>query len=346
MKFTGKLRIAGPCSAESPEQLLASVAPIEVHNYDVIRAGIWKPRTQPGAFEGRGEVALSWLHEVGQRLQKPTVVEVATPEHLAMALRANIDMIWIGARTTVNPFMVQELCEALRGVDVPVFVKNPISPDVSLWEGAIQRFLNVGVRRVAAIHRGFYSYYATLYRNEPLWSLPLELKRRLPSLSVLCDPSHIGGSRALLQPLLQESIDLLFDGWMVEVHATPDVALSDAQQQITPLQYNDLIAGLVSKRSMSSDEKSNLEMRVIRKKIDECDAQLLRTIGERLSWVKKIAALKQQHLVLTLQPDRWNEILLATNAEARRMGIAEDLVYAIMQALHQESIKIHREKIV
>lgn len=338
-----KLRIVGPCGAESEEQLHHTIKLLDSDQYDIIRAGIWKPRTKPGMFEGVGTIGLGWLKDSALQVHKHCMTEVANTEHVDAALKAGIDMVWIGARTTVNPFQVQEIAQALKGVDIPVFVKNPIHADLELWIGAIERFLWIGTKRVAAVHRGFYMYKKEHYRNPPMWSIPLELKRRYPTLSVITDPSHIGGQRELIQPLAQEAYDLDFDGLMIESHYSPDTALSDAMQQITPQEYNNLMRSLLIKEDHTDDTEINIAIEQLREKIDETDSKLMDALRHRLDLVKEIAELKQKSNLSVYQNDRWNNILVQRLQTAQKMGLDEKMIRNIWDLIHQESLRIHQE---
>lgn len=338
-----KLRIAGPCGAESVDQLQATIRELDLQQYDIIRAGIWKPRTKPGHFEGVGQQGLKWLKDIAIQVGKSCITEVANTEHVEAALEAGIDMVWIGARTTVNPFQVQEIAQALKGVDIPVFVKNPIHADLELWIGAIERFLWIDLKKIAAVHRGFYMYKKELYRNPPMWSIPLELKRRFHTLSVICDPSHIGGKRELIQPLAQEAYDLDFDGLMIETHHMPDAALSDAMQQITPHVYNQIMESLTIKEYRTDNTAINLAIETLREKIDETDSKLMDALRHRLVLVKEIAELKQKSNLSVYQNDRWNEILVQRLQTAQQMGLDENMIKNIWDLIHQESLRIHQE---
>lgn len=329
------LYIAGPCSAESREQVLEAARGIKAAGIGIMRAGVWKPRTRPGSFEGRGAVALDWLAEAKQTYGMRVVTEVATPEHIEAALRAGIDGVWIGARTTTNPFAVQDMADALRGVDIAVLVKNPVSPDVDLWSGSIERIYNAGVRRLAAVHRGFATYDNSAYRNPPHWSAPIELHRRLPELTLLCDPSHIGGRREVVARLSQEALDLGFDGLMIECHPRPDEALSDAQQQLTPAELKALVDSLVWRR-MSDDDGSLQEFRL---HIDALDSHILELLAERMGVAREIGAYKLKHSMAVVQRERFNELLNAAADKAHTMGMSREFIHAIFSAIHEESVR-------
>lgn len=331
----GPLYIAGPCSAESREQLLTAARGVLSAGVRVFRAGVWKPRTRPGSFEGMGREALPWLGEVKERYGLRVITEVATPEHIEQVLEAGLDGVWIGARTTTNPFAMQEIADALRGTDIALFVKNPVSPDVDLWSGAIERLYNSGVRRMAAVHRGFMSYDTSLYRNMPHWSVPIELHRRLPQLPILSDPSHIGGRRELVQPLAQEALDRGFDGLMIECHPQPDVALSDAQQQVTPEELDAMLRSLVLRRTPVTQDA----LRDYRLHIDSLDSRILELLAERMGVARDIGDYKRAHSMAVVQRERFNELLLAAEAKAEKMGVSKKFIHQIFTAIHEESVR-------
>ena len=329
------LYIAGPCSAESREQVLEAACGIKAAGIGVMRAGVWKPRTRPGSFEGRGAVALEWLQEVKREYNLRVITEVATPEHIEAVLRADIDGVWIGARTTTNPFAVQEMADALRGVDIAVLVKNPVSPDVDLWSGSIERIYNAGIRRLAAVHRGFATYDNSAYRNPPHWSAPIELHRRLPELTLLCDPSHIGGRRDIIARLSQEALDLGFDGLMIECHPEPDKALSDAAQQITPEVLKSILAGLEWRRSPVAPDA----LRDFRMHIDSIDSRVVELLAERMDVAREIGEYKLKHDMAIVQHDRYNEMLLAVENRAAMMGLEKEFIHQIFRTIHEESVR-------
>ncbi len=334
------LYIAGPCSAESRKQLLATARGVAEAGVKILRAGAWKPRTKPGSFEGVGSEALRWLSEAKELYGLHTMTEVATPEHLEEALRSGIDGVWIGARTTTNPFAMQEIADALRGVDTAVLVKNPVIADVSLWIGSIERVYNSGVRRIAAVHRGFGTYEMTAYRNSPHWSVPIELRRRLPELMLLSDPSHIGGRRELIAPLAQEALDLGFDGVMIECHNNPSCALSDAQQQITPEELKRLIGDLIWRRSVEASDA----LRDFRLHIDSIDNRLVELLAERMGVAREIGDYKRAHSMAVVQQARFNELLQAAEARAENMGLSRSFIHSIFSAIHEESVRQQIEK--
>lgn len=340
-KKAGPLVIAGPCGAESSVQVHETAKGIAALNkVSLFRAGVWKPRTRPNSFEGRGEAALQWLKEVQERFGLKTTVEVANGTHVDQALKHGVDVLWIGARTTVNPFSVQEIADALRGVDVPVMVKNPVHADLQLWIGAIERIYQTGIRRMAAIHRGFHSYAKAIYRNKPLWHLPIELKTLFPSLPILCDPSHIGGSRDILQSIAQEALDLGMEGLMIETHADPSAALSDAQQQITPAALDHLLSRLVVRSSDTADPLTRNRLADLRRIIDEIDDELLHALRKRVQIIEEIGNYKKAHNITVFQLERWQEILRTRGQWADKMGLSRHHIEKICQILHEESIRI------
>lgn len=329
------LYIAGPCSAESREQLLAAARGVAAAKVSVLRAGVWKPRTKPGSFEGIGSKALEWLAEAKREYGLKVITEVATPEHLEQVLKAGLDGVWIGARTTTNPFAMQQIADALRGVDTAVIVKNPVIPDVDLWVGAIERIYNSGVRRLAAVHRGFGTHQTTPYRNAPHWSVPIELHRRIPTMSILSDPSHIGGRRDLVAQLSQQALDLGFSGLMIECHPRPEEALSDAAQQITPDTLSNLIATLKLRRTpVGNDALGDFRLH-----IDTIDSRIIELLAERMDVAREIGEYKRQHGMAVVQHDRYNELLLAAEAKAEAMSISKKFVNQIFSAIHEESVR-------
>jgi chorismate mutase len=312
---------------------------------DMLRAGIWKPRTKPGMFEGIGVKGLPWLASAKKKTGLPISVEVATAKHVQDALQFDVDVLWIGARTTVNPFSVQEIADALRGVDIPVLVKNPINPDLELWGGAIERLHKVGLTDVGMIHRGFSSYGNTEYRNAPMWHLPIEMKRRFPGMLLICDPSHISGNRTLLQPVAQKSIDLDFGGLMLESHITPDEAWSDAKQQVTPERLAEILDALVW-RAESTDEQSFINaLATLREQINHIDDELLTLIGQRMKIADKIGEYKRENNITILQTNRWNEILDRAINKGELLGLSKDFIVKYFDAVHLESIN-HQNKVM
>ena len=328
--------IAGPCSAESREQVLNTATELAKNGVKVFRAGIWKPRTKPGGFEGVGTVGLPWLKEVKQKTGMLVATEVATAAHVFEAIKAGIDLLWIGARTAANPFAMQELADALKGTDIPVLVKNPVNPDLELWIGALERLVNAGVNNVGVILRGFSTYDQKLYRNLPLWHIPIELRRRYPNITMFCDPSHIGGKRELIAPISQQAMDLKFDGLMVESHCNPDEALSDARQQITPQILDFTLKMLVLRENVQTTENIS----VLRKQIDEIDEQLLAILAKRNRISREIGTYKKENNMPVLQTGRYNEILEKRAAMGEAMNLDKEFVFAIMKAIHEESVRI------
>ena len=340
------LIISGPCSAESEEQLLTIATDLAATGkVDVLRAGVWKPRTKPGMFEGMGVKALPWMVKVKALTGLPIAVEVATARHVENALQFDTDLLWIGARTTVNPFSVQEICDALRGTDVPVLIKNPINPDIELWSGGIERLYKAGIKNVGMIHRGFSNYGNTEFRNAPMWHLPIEMKRRFPDMLLICDPSHICGNRTGLQEVAQKSIDLGFGGLMIETHCDPDNAMSDAKQQITPETLAGMLDTLVW-RYENTDEKEFLTaLAAFREQINQLDDELLSLIGQRMKIADQIGAYKKDNKITILQTQRWNEILAKAFLKGERFGLGKDFITKYFDAIHMESIN-HQNKIM
>lgn len=330
------LVIAGPCAAETEEQVMDVARALAADGCRIFRAGVWKPRTKPGTFEGKGTIALPWLQRVKEETGMLLATEVATPEHVEQCLRHGIDLLWVGARTSANPFAMQALADALRGTDIPVLVKNPVNPDIELWMGALERLDQAGVRRLGAIHRGFCSYGEKLYRNTPMWPIPIELRRRCPSMPILCDPSHIGGNRALIAPLSQQAMDLRFDGLVVECHCHPDEAWSDARQQITPDSLHQVLASLVV-RNPKGQEGDQLQH--LRGDIDEIDRQLVDLLGQRMSVCREMGRYKKERGITVLQADRYKSLLRERMEEAKRCGLSPDAVARFFELIHEESIR-------
>lgn len=326
--------IAGPCSAETEEQVLRTAGQLAAKGIKIFRAGIWKPRTKPGGFEGVGEVGLSWLQRVKEEYHMLTATEVATPAHVEAALAHDIDILWIGARTVVNPFAMQDLADALRGKDVPVLVKNPVNPDLELWIGGLQRLNDAGIQRLAVIHRGFSSYDKRIYRNLPMWHIPIELRRRIPNLPIFGDPSHIGGRRELIAPLCQQAMDLGFDGLIVESHCNPDAAWSDAAQQVTPEVF-DFILDKLTIRKVSEPTES---LDSLRKQIDECDDRLLEILNKRMRISREIGMYKKEHNMTIVQTTRYSEILDKRGAQGSLCGMSQSFVRDLLELIHEESI--------
>ena len=331
--------IAGPCSAETEEQVMSTARNLSRHGIKIFRAGIWKPRTKPGGFEGIGAEGLPWLKRVKKELGMYVATEIATSKHIREALANDVDILWIGARTSANPFAMQEIADALEGTDIPVMIKNPVNPDLELWIGAIERIYNAGVRRIAAIHRGFSVYDKNIYRNLPQWHIPIELKRRLPNLPIFCDPSHIGGKRELVGPLCQQAMDLNFDGLMVESHCNPEKAWSDASQQVTPDVLDFILDTLIIRGMKQSTE--SLEQ--LRKQIDTCDNDLLELLAKRMRISEEIGQYKKEHNMPILQSARYEEILSKRIFQAKSMGMSEDFMKTVLVAIHEESVRHQME---
>ena len=327
--------IAGPCSAETEEQVIETARQLAYKGCHIFRAGVWKPRTKPGGFEGNGEAALPWLKRVKEETGMLTSTEVATPEHVELALKYDIDILWVGARTAANPFAMQAIADSLQGVDIPVLVKNPVNPDLELWIGAMERINQAGVKRIAAIHRGFSSYDKKIYRNLPMWQIPIELRRRIPELPIFCDPSHIGGRRELIAPLCQQAMDLGFDGLIIECHCDPDKAWSDAKQQITP-DILDYILGLLVIRDQSVTTEG---ISALRKQIDDLDNQLMELLSKRMRVCREIGHYKKEHNMTVLQTSRYNEILNKRGAQGSLCGMDPNFIKTIFEAVHEESVR-------
>ena len=333
---TDPLIIAGPCSAETEQQTLDTALALSAIGVKVFRAGIWKPRTKPGGFEGVGDCGLSWLQAVKSETGMAVATEVATVDHVRAALDAGIDILWVGARTTANPFAMQDIADELKGHDqVTVLVKNPLNPDLDLWIGAIQRLMNAGITRIGAVHRGFSSAGTHVYRNDPQWHIPFELRRLAPHMTILCDPSHIGGNREFVEPLAQQALDMGFDGLMIESHCNPDHALSDSSQQITPDQLKAIIDRLVIRSGTPIED----ELALLRQQIDDCDHELLAVLARRMSVSREIGRFKKSHNLRIVQPDRYQAVIKARLDEAQSLGLTSDFVQSIMQAIHEESVR-------
>ncbi len=338
--------ISGPCSAETEEQVMATAIQLaQIKEVSVFRAGIWKPRTRPNSFEGVGIEGLKWLRTVKQETGLMVGTEVANEKHVYEALKYGIDMLWIGARTSVNPFTVQEISDALNGVDVMVFVKNPINPDLELWIGALERISRAGITKLGAIHRGFSTYEKTIYRNQPNWQLPIELRRRIPDLPIICDPSHISGSREFLHEISQKAMDLNFDGLMLESHIDPDKALSDAAQQLTPNDLKELLSRLVLRSPGTSDPKLLDILGELRQQIDVFDDALIDILEKRMKVAETIGQYKKENNITILQTTRWDEIIKKVMVNGQLKGLSREVIDTIFKAIHQESIN-HQMKIM
>ena len=329
------LVIAGPCSAETEEQVMNTAMQLAGKGCHIFRAGVWKPRTKPGGFEGNGEIALPWMAAVKEETGMLIATEVATPEHVELALKYGIDILWVGARTTANPFAVQSLADALKGVDVPVLVKNPVNPDLELWIGALQRINQAGIMRMGAIHRGFSSYEKKLYRNMPMWQIPIELHRRMPGLPILCDPSHISGRRDLIAPLCQQAMDIGMDGLIVESHCEPDKAWSDASQQVTP----DVLDYILSMLIIRDAVDLTTSLATLRKQIDEIDNDLIDLLARRMGISREIGLYKKEHGLTVVQTKRYSEILDKRAAQGALRGIESDCIKKIFESIHEESVR-------
>lgn len=329
--------IAGPCSAETREQVLDTARQLAANGIKIFRAGIWKPRTKPGGFEGVGAEGLEWLKEVKAETGMYVSTEVATRQHVEAALAAGIDLLWIGARTSANPFAMQEIADALSdaGADVPVLIKNPVNPDLELWIGAMERIYNAGIRRIGAIHRGFSAYGKHLYRNLPQWHIPIELRRRLPNIPIFSDPSHIGGKRELVAPLSQQALDMGFDGLIIESHCEPDCAWSDKAQQVSPDVLNFILNTLVIRDSKSSTESLTL----LRQQIDQIDNEILESFNKRMRVSREIGQYKKEHRIPVLQAGRYDSIMKSRVKLAVEMGMSAEFMTAVLSAIHEESVR-------
>ncbi len=329
------LVISGPCSAETEEQVMEAARQLKAQGVKIFRAGIWKPRTKPGGFEGIGEEGLPWLVRVKKELGMYVSTEVATAAHVRAALAHDVDLLWIGARTTANPFAVQEIADALEGVDIPVLIKNPVNPDLDLWIGAIQRVYNAGIRKIGAIHRGFSSFDKKIYRNLPMWHIPIELHRQIPNMPIICDPSHIGGKRELIAPISQQAMDLHFDGLIIESHCNPEKAWSDAAQQVTPQVLELILNNLVIRDEVATTENLNS----LRRQIDELDNNLLELLAKRMRVSREIGQYKKEHNMPILQESRYDEILNDRIKQAEQMGMDAEFMKTVLVAIHEESVR-------
>lgn len=340
------LIISGPCSAETEEQVMATATGLAATGkVDVLRAGIWKPRTRPGSFEGIGTKGLPWLQAAKKVTGIPVAVEVATAKQVEDALHFDVDILWLGARTTVNPFSVQEIADALRGVDVPVLIKNPINPDLELWIGAVERVAKAGIKQIGLIHRGFSSYGNTEYRNAPMWHLAIEMKRRYPELMIINDPSHICGRRDILQEVAQKAIDLDFDGLIIESHVDPDHAWSDAKQQVTPERLGEMLGNIRWRKEDVASEEYHAALEKLRQQINQLDDELMQILGQRIKVAEKIGQYKKDNNITILQTNRWNEILERAFAKGDKLGLSKEFITKYFDAVHMESIN-HQNKIM
>ncbi len=338
--YQSPMVIAGPCSAETEQQVFDTVKQIteRTGRVSMIRAGIWKPRTRPNTFEGVGPVGLPWVVNAGKTFGLPVCVEVANPLHVELCLKMGIDVLWIGARTTVSPFIIQEIAESLKGVDIPLMVKNPVNPDLDLWLGAVERFRNVGIEKIAVIHRGFSTYEKTIYRNPPMWEIPIELRRRHPEIPVIVDPSHMGGARELIKPLSQQAMDMGFDGLMIETHHNPDMAWSDAKQQLTPDALANVLSALVVRQpNVMQDEYAPLSE--LRARVDRIDDYIIELMGERMGISEEIGKFKKEHRLAIHQASRWSHIVGRALQKGKNTNLSEDFILKVFQQIHNESIR-------
>ncbi len=337
--------IAGPCSAETLEQVMDAAVQLKSYGINIFRAGIWKPRTRPNSFEGIGEKGLYWLQEVKEKTGMMTATEIANAKHAELALKAGVDILWIGARTTVNPFAVQEIADVLKNRDLPIMVKNPINPDLNLWIGALERLHNVGIKKLVAIHRGFSTYDKTKYRNEPQWKIAIELKRRIPNLPIICDPSHICGTRKYLSEISQIAMDLNYHGLIIESHPNPKEAWSDAEQQLTPKNLSKMLNELVIRKAEVNNKNLLDTLGELRTMIDLYDNQLLDLVEKRMSVVEQIGRHKKDHNIAVLQNKRWDNILHRITKKGKEKGLSKEFVSTVFKAIHIESIN-HQRKIM
>ncbi|ULB35271.1 MULTISPECIES: bifunctional 3-deoxy-7-phosphoheptulonate synthase/chorismate mutase type II [Proteiniphilum] len=329
------LVISGPCSAETEEQVMVTAGQLASIGVKIFRAGVWKPRTKPGGFEGVGSPALKWLLKAKKETGMYVATEVATEKHVYESLKYGVDLLWIGARTTANPFAVQEIADTLRGVDIPVLIKNPVNPDLELWIGALERLYNAGIKRLGVIHRGFSTPDKTVYRNIPQWHIPIELKRRYPALPILCDPSHIGGDRNLIFKLSQQAMDLNYSGLIIESHCSPDDAWSDRAQQITPAALKEVLDSLVIRNTVQTTE----DLSVLRNQIDDLDNELLQLLAKRMRVSREIGYYKLEHDMPILQTQRYDQILTDRACQGERMEMSGDFIKQVLEAIHSESVR-------
>lgn len=331
--------ISGPCSAESEEQLLTTARELsKIPEVKILRAGIWKPRTRPDGFQGAGENGLKWLQKASKETGLLTAVEVASPRHIELALKYNIDVFWLGARTVVNPFSVQEIAESLKGLDIPVLIKNPVNPDVKLWIGAIERVNLAGIKKIVAVHRGFYYFNNVSTRNSPMWEIPIELKRQIPNLPVICDPSHISGKHDHLASISQKALDLEMNGLMIESHYKPSVALTDSAQQITPAALREMLSVLIVRKSSGSAEMQT-KLEELRAEIDKIDAEMLNILAQRMRIIDEIGEYKKENDITILQIKRWRNIILDRLEIGLKLGLSEDFLLDVLELVHKESIQ-------
>lgn len=336
--------ISGPCSVESEEQMMQTAKEItKAGKVSILRGGIWKPRTRPNSFEGVGEDGLKWLKNAGLEVGLPVATEVANAEHVEACLKNGVDVLWVGARTSVNPFSVQEIADALKGVDIPVIVKNPITPDINLWIGALERINAAGITKIAALHRGFSSFHKSSYRNVPMWEIPIELKMMCPDLPLFCDPSHIAGDKELIPYVSQKALDLDMEGLMIESHINPSVAKSDAKQQVTPMELNTLLSDLIIREKYSESEDFINKLEQLRSVIDSLDEELINKFASRMEIIEKIGAYKSENNVTILQLERWEKILSNRTFLASKVGLSDQFIKKVLELVHQESIRVQTE---
>ncbi|NVJ89488.1 MAG: bifunctional 3-deoxy-7-phosphoheptulonate synthase/chorismate mutase type II [Flavobacteriaceae bacterium] len=345
MKLSHPLVIAGPCSAETEEQVLKIAHELKDSDVNYYRAGIWKPRTRPGNFEGVGALGLKWLKKVKEETGMKTCTEVANKNHVELAIENDVDLLWIGARSTVSPFIMQEIADVLEGTDKIVLVKNPVNPDLALWLGGIERLYSANIKNLGAIHRGFSTYDKTKYRNNPEWQLAIEFQDKFPDLPLICDPSHITGKRDMIFDVSQTALDLNYDGLMIETHTDPDNAWSDAAQQVTPSRLKQIMEDLKIRKETETDSNYRTSLENLRAQINVVDDQLIELLGKRMKVADKIGELKKENNVAVLQSRRWNEILGKMVLEGEQKGLSEEFVLRMFKAIHQESIN-HQEKII
>ena len=331
--------IAGPCSAESEKQVLETVHQLKKHKNLIFRAGIWKPRTRPHSFEGVGEKGLKILQLAKKETGLKTTTEVAKAAHVSLAMKHEVNILWIGARTTGNPFAIQEIAEALKGSNIPVMVKNPINPELNLWIGAIERLMDAGIKKIAAIHRGFFAYKSSKYRNTPQWQIAIDLQRKFPTIPIICDPSHISGKSNLIYDIAQKAMDLNYDGLMIETHIDPANALSDSQQQITPQKLDEILANLIIRNFETDNKNFKASLKQLRIQIDDLDIELIDVLKRRMELVEKIGIHKKENKVTILQNNRWAEMLTKRTQYGKENGLSEVFIQQLLKAIHQESIE-------
>jgi len=337
-QYSKPVIIAGPCSAESEKQVLETAHQLKKHKDLIFRAGIWKPRTRPNSFEGVGEKGLKLLQLTKKETGLKTTTEVAKAAHVSLAIKHEVDILWIGARTTGNPFAIQEIAEALKGINIPVMVKNPINPELNLWIGAIERIMNSGIENIAAINRGFFAYENSKYRNTPQWQIAVDLKRKFPTIPIICDPSHISGKSNLIYEVAQKAMDLNYDGLMIETHTDPANALSDSQQQITPKKLDEILDNLVIRNFETDNKNFKASLNQLRIQIDDLDIELIDVLKRRMELVEKIGIHKKENKVTILQNKRWAEMLVKRSKYGKENGLSEVFIQQLLKAIHQESI--------